>query len=347
MFRRNRCTNVSRYKYYSNIITVNKLGDFMKAHRVLILSKILSQSTGPDNPLTINQILKILEDDYTIKIDRNTLKRDIATLKSEDPRVIEIKTKSNTSRYYMNPLFTREEVRILADAIGSSRFIADCTKQTMLKKMLHLLQDNDHSLLKSTIDVEYCVPREIDMASNLKICHECIQASQRLQFQKAKYTLQKTIEVEEKHYDVIPQKICYSNERYYLIADYDSGDTRHFRLDRLVHLQPGEPHKKSRYIDTKSYRCEHMDMFGNGTFTTIRIQMDKSLLDSVIENFGTRVCISHTVVNPDTFIFSCKTHINRGLTRWVLKQGHCAKVLEPKELIDNVKNELEITISKY
>ena len=319
----------------------------MKAHRVLILSKILFQSTGPDNPLTITQILKILEDDYTIKIDRNTLKRDIATLKSEDTSVIEIKTKSNTSRYYMEPLFTREEVRILADALGSSRFIADCTKQTMLEKMLRLLQTNDQSLLKSTIDVEYCVPREIDMASNLKICHACIQSSKRLEFQKAKYTFQKTIEVEEKRYDVIPQKICYSNERYYLIADYDSGDTRHFRIDRLVHLHPGDTHTKSRYIDTTSYRRQHIDMFGNGSLMTIRIQMDNTLLDSVIEHFGNGVYISQISDSPDTFIFSCQTCINRGLTRWVLKQGHCAKVLEPKELIDNVKNELEATISKY
>lgn len=319
----------------------------MKSHRPLILLKILSKLTGVENPLTIKQILKILEDNYSLSIDRNTLKRDLAILKAEEPRVVETKTKNNTSQYYMDPLFTKEEVRILADAIGSNRFISDSTKQAMFHKMFHLLQQKDYPLLQSTIDVQCCVPKEIDMESNLKICHECIQASQRLQFQKAKYTLQKTIEVEEKHYDVIPQKICYSNERYYLIADYDSGDTRHFRLDRLVHLQPGEPHKKSRYIDTKSYRCEHMDMFGNGTFTTIRIQMDKSLLDSVIENFGTGVCISHTTADSDTFIFSCKTHINRGLTRWVLKQGHCAKVLEPKELIDNVKNELEITISKY
>lgn len=319
----------------------------MKSHRPLILLKILSQLTGPENPLTIKQLLKILEDDYNIPIDRNTLKRDIATLKSEDPRVVETKIKSNTSQYYMNPLFSREEVRILADALGSNRFIADCTKQTILNKMLQLLQDKDYFLLKSTIDVEYCVPREIDMASNLKICHKCIQTYRRLRFQKAKYTLQKTIEVDEKHYDVIPQKICYSNERYYLIADYDSGETRHFRIDRLVHLYPGEPHRKIRFIDTKSYRREHIDMFGNGSPMTIRIQMDKNLLDSVIEHFGIGVSISQVPDNPHVFIFSCEARINRGLTRWVLKQGACAKVLAPEELIENVKSELKATMLKY
>ena len=319
----------------------------MKAHRVLILSKILSKITGPDNPLPINRLLTILEDDYTIKIDRNTLKRDISILKSEESRVVELKTRSNTSLYYMSPLFTTEEVRILADAIGSNRFISDGTKQTILRKMLQLLQDNDHSLLKNTIDIEYCVPREIDMANNLKICHECIYSSKRLKFQKAKYTFQKTIEVEAKHYDVIPQKICYSNERYYLIADYDSGDTRHFRIDRLVSLHPGDTHTQSRYIDTKSYKRQHIDMFGSGSLMTIRIQIDNTLLDSVIEHFGNEVYISQTSDSPNTFIFSCQKCINRGLTRWVLKQGHCAKVLEPEELIDNVKNELNATLSKY
>lgn len=319
----------------------------MKSHRPLILLKILSQLTGPDNPLTIKQLLKILENNYSILIDRNTLKRDLAILKAENPRVIEIKTKSNTSQYYMDPLFTREEVRILADAIGSSRFIVDSTKESVLNKMFKLLQQRDYPLLQNTIDVQYCVPKEIDMENNLKICHECIQDSKRLQFKKAKYTLQKTIEVDQKHYNVIPQKICYSNERYYLIADYESGDTRHFRIDRLVQLHPGETHKKNRYIDTKSYRSEHMDIFGNGILSTIHIQIDKSLLDSVIENFGIGICISQAPDDSDTFIFSCKTRINRGLTRWVLKQGHYAKVLEPKELISNVKSELEATLSKY
>lgn len=48
--------------------------------RILYLQKILTERTDEENPLSTNQIIKILKDDYGISAHRTTISKDIEAL---------------------------------------------------------------------------------------------------------------------------------------------------------------------------------------------------------------------------------------------------------------------------
>ena len=82
-------------------------------------------------------------------------------------------------------------------------------------------------------------------------------------------------------------------------------------------------------------------MFGAEKVERVELKVNKSLINSVIEKFGDRVDIHKCLEDEDYFIFSVLVGINRGLVRWILKQGAEAKVIYPEYLIEKLKEEIE------
>ncbi len=318
----------------------------MKSTRLFMILQLLKEETDFNKTLTIKQIQDILSNYHRLEVDRNTLKRDIATLQAAGIDIVEHKIKNNTSTYYLKPSFTKEEMRMLLDSIASNRFIMDRNKNKLINRLLSLVSQNDRRFFKNTVEVDYCVPKNIDMEYNLSKAYEAIELNRKLSFRLGKYKLDKEIEILDKHYEVIPQKICYCNDRYYLVADYETGETRHFRLDRLIGISMGENHKKKRHIDTKVYRrC--FDMFGEEVVVNVKMQISKNLLDSVIEHFGQNIRIQPVLNNKEEFIFYVEVSINRGLVRWILKQGAEVKVLYPVQLREKIETEIQKMLLNY
>lgn len=82
-------------------------------------------------------------------------------------------------------------------------------------------------------------------------------------------------------------------------------------------------------------------MFGAEKVERVELKVNKNLINSVIEKFGDRVDIHKCLEDKDYFIFSVLVGINRGLVRWILKQGAEVKVIYPEYLIEKLKDEIE------
>lgn len=105
--------------------------------RELCILKLLYQYTDQENTLTTNQMITLLENEYGLHAHRITIKRDIESLQAAGYDIIEIKSTQN--KYFLGDrLFELPELKLLIDAVESSKFITQHKTNVLIRKIYQL-----------------------------------------------------------------------------------------------------------------------------------------------------------------------------------------------------------------
>ena len=91
--------------------------------RPLYIAKILYERTDEDHYLTTRQIMDILKTEYGISAYRQTITEEIKILQQVGMDIDIIKSSQNRIRW-MGRKFDQAELKLLIDAVESSRFIS-------------------------------------------------------------------------------------------------------------------------------------------------------------------------------------------------------------------------------
>lgn len=312
----------------------------MGIDRTIFLLELLKKKTNNKNKLTISKLIDLLKI-QGYNVTRNTVKSDINLLIDNGYNIIETKCRSNTSCYYYESEFSVEECRIILDSLYSNKFIRNNYKRKIKEKILSNISYIDRSVLRNSVITEAIDTCGIDVTRNLFVLHNAIIDRKIIEFINATRDTDKKIIEKKKVEYFIPKEIYYYNDRYYLIGFNENQEIRHYRIDRLSKIINKELHNNNEKIDLKDYGLINFDMFGAEKVERVELKVNKSLINSVIEKFGDRVDIHKCLEDEDYFIFSVLVGINRGLVRWILKQGAEAKVIYPEYLIEKLKEEIE------
>lgn len=312
----------------------------MGIDRTIFLLELLKKKTNNKNKLTISKLIDLLKI-QGYNVTRNTVKSDINLLIDNGYNIIETKCRSNTSCYYYESEFSVEECRIILDSLYSNKFIRNNYKRKIKEKILSNISYIDRAVLRNSVITETIDTGGIDVTRNLFVLHNAIIDRKIIEFINATRDTDKKIIEKKKVECFIPKEIYYYNDRYYLIGFNEAQEIRHYRIDRLSKIISREFHDNKEKIDLKDYGLINFDMFGAEKVERVELKVNKSLINSVIEKFGDRVDIHKCLEDEDYFIFSVLVGINRGLVRWILKQGAEAKVIYPEYLIEKLKEEIE------
>ena len=312
----------------------------MGIDRTIFLLELLKKKTNNKNKLTISKLIDLLKI-QGYNVTRNTVKSDINLLIDNGYNIIETKCRSNTSCYYYESEFSVEECRIILDSLYSNKFIRNNYKRKIKEKILSNISYIDRAVLRNSVITETIDTGGIDVTRNLFVLHNAIIERKIIEFINATRDIDKKIIEKKKVECFIPKEIYYYNDRYYLIGFNEAKEIRHYRIDRLSKIISREFHDNKEKIDLKDYGLINFDMFGAEKVERVELKVNKSLINSVIEKFGDRVDIHKCLEDEDYFIFSVLVGINRGLVRWILKQGAEAKVIYPEYLIEKLKEEIE------
>ena len=109
--------------------------------RPLYLAKILYERTDEDHYLTTMQLAQILEEEYGIPAHRQTIKTDIELLQQFGMDIQEVKSTQN--RYNLiSRQFEIAELKLLIDAVQSSKFISKERSEQMVSKIVSIRPRN-------------------------------------------------------------------------------------------------------------------------------------------------------------------------------------------------------------
>lgn len=334
---------------------------------------ILKLNTDAEHPMTQREIQKRLENDYDMIVDRKAIKANLEDLINDGSYNIEYATKIRltpnrltgeleknevlTGFYYDN-IFTDSELRLLMDSVLFSKSIATGNKKELLDK-LKSLSNKYFKFSTANIRSYESVDREInrELFYTIEMLDEAITNGLQVKFLYNEYGSDKKLhhrlndEGEVREYIINPYTMVANGGKYYLICNYDKYDNlSHYRIDRISNIEILDTPRKPKNqveglmgLDVAKYMQEHIFMFG-GKSIRAKFEMPRYLISDVLDSFGSSV--NFTDIDDNNVLSSVKVNEN-DIRYWARLYASQIKIIEPKELVDMCKQDMENALALY
>ncbi len=303
--------------------------------RPLYLAKIFYERTDEDNFLTTAQLMQILEEEYGIKAHRQTIKSDIELLQQFGIEIQEVKSSQN--RYNLiDRKFDVVELKLLIDAVVSSKFITAAKSEELASKLSTMASTFKSTELKRNVSCEGRIkPGNERIYIIIDAINNAINANKKISFQYFRYNDRKEKEIKKdgKPYIITPLYLVWNGDYYYMIGVYRYQQRLgSFRVDRIVKCpeildEPGTPAPDGFDINThlnttfRMYNSEHC---------TVELVCDNSVMDSIIDRFGEDVVTREN--DEGTFIAEVEVAVSHVFYSWVFGFGGKVKIKGPEEV---------------
>ena len=324
--------------------------------KLLYLQKIMLEKTDENHPLTLGEIKDLLAG-YGIQTERKSLYDDLRILEFFGLDIC--RTRGTTVRYFVGSRdFEIPELKLLVDAIQSSKFITHSKSLKLIAKLEKLVSENDGKQLHREVYVTNRVKTlNEQIYYNVDELHNAISDNRMITFKYMKWAVdfggrQKIIKTERhpgKLYLVSPFALCWDDENYYLVAyDHEADKIKHFRVDKMEKIsvtdKPREGADKLEDFNLARYAKSVFSMFG-GEECEVKLSVDNDLIGVIADRFGTETYI---IRESDTsFIVSVRVVLSPQFFAWIFGLGTKVRILSPKRAIDEYKTKIQELSAQY
>ncbi|RKM59241.1 WYL domain-containing protein [Butyrivibrio sp. CB08] len=313
--------------------------------------KILHDKTDDNHSLTMPEIREYLEG-YDITADRKSLYDDINALRDLGFDVIGEKDGRNFNYHMGSKELEIAELKLLVDAIQSSKFITEKKSSELIKKLTGFVSDYEASGLKRQVVVQgriktmnesiYYIVDEI---------HSAISNNQMIKFDYLTWNLKKEmVPRKDEKYEVSPWALSWDDENYYLIAyDDEAEKIKHYRVDKIRNVEildkkrQGKEHFKN--FDMAAYARMNFGMFG-GKEVTVKLKFKNEIVGVLLDRFGKGISIrpsdeeGWSVANVDVAL-------SEQFLGWIFSLGTNIKIIGPQEVVDRFTRDIKAIKGLY
>ncbi|MBR6925199.1 MAG: WYL domain-containing protein, partial [Oscillospiraceae bacterium] len=201
--------------------------------KILYLYKIMLEQTDELHPITMSEIINQLKL-CGISAERKALYQDIEALCTYGLDIKQLK--GNTSGYYVaSREFELPELKLLADAVTSSRFLTEKKSNELLKKIEGLSSIYEAKQIHRQVFVSNRVKAMNErIYINVDTIHRAILEGKQISFKYFDYDIQKKKKYRDGLRVCSPYALTWNDERYYLLAYYEKYNRiTNFRIDRM------------------------------------------------------------------------------------------------------------------
>lgn len=315
------------------------------------LAQIMLENTDEEHYITMPEIMAALGK-YEITADRKSIYTDLRDLETLD---IEVEGEPVGNRYHyhvINRPFELPELKLLVDAIQSSRFITEKKTNALIRKLEKLVSKYDAQKLQRQVYVSGRIKTMNEsIYYTVDAIHNAISENRKIRFQYFQWNVKK--EMELRHggawYLISPWGLAWDNENYYLVGyDSDAGRIKHYRVDKMLHIRISEEEREGREhfqkLDMADYTKKSFGMFG-GEEQTVKLLVDNNLVGVILDRFGKDVMLipadeGHFTVNVDV-------HVSGLFLGWIFSLGEQVKILSPEGVAEQMKLEAERLMRQY
>ena len=334
---------------------------------IINILEILKRYSDENHRLSQKDILEVLENEYSMKADRKTVKRNLVNLLefgynieySESVR----KNKSGEEEviytdWYLVRDFSDAELRLLIDSLLFSKHIPYSQCKELIDKLAGLSNTYFNAKVKHIRNLTENAPANKQLFWTIEVLDEAISKGRQVSFVYNEFGTDKKLHPRknsrgaDREYIMNPYQIVATNGRYYLICNYDKYDTvSNYRLDRITDIKlmdtPVKPMKRvaglENGLDLPKHMAEHIYMFA-GESVRVKFRAKTYLAGQVIDWFGRDVrFLDQTDDTVDVLV----TVNENAMVHWVLQYGQHIEVLEPAGLRERVKGAVLEMAGKY
>lgn len=316
--------------------------------KLLYIQKILLEKTDENHGLTINEIIRELSS-YGINAERKSIYDDLRILETYGMDICS--EKSKTVRYYVASRdFQISELKLLVDAIQSSKFITEKKSLELIKKLESLAGENEAKQLQNQVVISNRIktPNET-IYYNVDRLHDAISRNRAVEFYYTQWKLNlgavEKLTLERRHggerYRVSPWALCWDDENYYLIAfDERSEQIRHYRVDKMENIELTD----SKRMGTQQFGEINLAQYSRSTFgmfagesVMVTLSVDNSFAGIIADRFGKNVFITADEENENHFLVRVNVNISGQFFGWLFALGDKVKIVSPEDVAEKFK----------
>ena len=190
--------------------------------KLLWLKDYLTRYSDENHPVTVSDMIAFLSE-KGISAERKSIYDDISSLEQYGLEIIKIKGRS-TGYYLSSREFELPEIRLLVDAVQSSRFITKNKTLSLIKKIEGLCSFYEAQKLHRQVVVQNRVKAMNESVYyNVDAISEAISARVKIEFRYFEYgpDKQRRFRRSGEKYHVSPLVMVWDSKNYYLVANPD------------------------------------------------------------------------------------------------------------------------------
>lgn len=334
---------------------------------IINIFDILRRYTDSSHTLSQHEIAEILENEYGMKADRKTVKRNLVNLMEfgydlgykESFRINKNgEEETILSDWYLNREFEDSELRLLIDSLLFSKHIPYSQCRQLIEKIEGLSNMHFRAKVRHICSLPTDMPENRELFLSIEVLDEAIEKSRQVEFSYCDYGTDKKLHPKlnsdgsVRRYRVNPFQMVAANGKYYLIGNYDRyDDISHYRVDRIKDIElleaPAKPKKLIKGLehglDLPEHMAEHIYMF-SGESERVTLRAQKFMVNDLVDWFGNGVTFSDET--EETIIAHIKVNA-AAMHYWALQYAPYVTVLSPKSLAEGIKSDLEKSLEKY
>ncbi len=319
--------------------------------KLYYLSRIMQERTDDEHALTLVEIQRELEA-YDVTADRKSLYDDMEALRVLG---IDIIGERRGREYFYRvgkKQFDIAELKLLVDAIQSSKFITERKSGELIKKLTSLASDYEAQQMKRQVVVQGRIKTMNESIYYIvDDIHNAISNNKRISFEYMQWNLQKEMEPKrDTRYDVSPWALTWDDENYYLIAyDAEAEKIKHYRVDKIRNIKIMEAKREGRELfrdfDMAAYGRRSFGMFG-GEPVKVRLRFKNELVGVILDRFGKEIFISR-IKQEGWSETTVEVALSDQFFGWVFALGTGVEIVGPEEVVKRFKKELQAINKMY
>lgn len=307
------------------------------------LTRIMLEKTDDEHGLTMPQIIEELER-YDVTAERKSIYADFADM--TDKLGIEIikEQVGKESFYHVGKRdFEVAEVKLLIDAIQSSKFITEKKSNELIKKVKSLVSHHQAAQLQRQVYVHGRIKTMNEsIYYNVDTLHAAIAKNSKIQFQYCGwYTNKKLVPLNEgKFFTVSPWALTWDDENYYLVAfDHYEEKLKHYRVDKMVKISILDERRGGKELfesfDMAGYSTVNFGMF-HGEIKKVHISFPNYMVGVFIDRFGKDIPI-HPAEGENRSQIAVDVAVSKQFFGWIASLGRWVKIEGPDDVISEMK----------
>lgn len=312
--------------------------------KLLYIVKLLEENTDEHHPASTEDIINYLEANG-IHSQRKSIYDDMEKLCEFGYDIVQVHSRLGGGYYMAGREFELAELKLLVDAVQSSRFITTKKSRSLIKKLERLAGKHDAGKLQRQVYVAGRIKTENEsIYYNIDTIHRAIQENRQISFQYLDWNLKKEL-VSRPNGDkrVSPWALIWQDENYYLAA-YDSADRvmKHYRVDKMgkteVKKDAREGMEQFARVDLAAYTNRTFGMYG-GEEQVVTLQFPNRLIGVVLDRFGRETDIRQ--MEGGEFRIRTKVMVSGQFFGWLAGIGREAVIAGPESVREQYRQWLE------
>ncbi len=306
--------------------------------RLVVLAQMFYVMTDENNTMTSPQILEYLEA-HDVPANEKTLRGDIRLLQELGMDIVKIVSRPN--RYFWGErLFELPELKLLIDAVASSRFITKKKSSELSKKLSSLASGPQKKALRRQIQATNRVKSNNESIYYMvDTINAAINRRKKIEFQYSDYSpkLKPVLRGDGEVYELSPYALLWNEDYYYVVGWSDKhANVSTFRVDRMVMPKMLEEKavKRPEKFSVDDYSKPIFDMYEGNERVAVRLEVRNDLAKYIVDRFGTS--LETEAVSDDRFEVTVEVSLSPTFYAWVFQFDGGIRILSPQKAVDAV-----------